>query len=59
MGGINNKKYYLVYEKGSLRVEKYGISKAEVDEFIKMVEGLEGDHSLEIREIKEIEEEER
>lgn len=59
MGGINNKKYYLVYEKGNLRVEKYGISEAEVREFIGLVEGLEGDHSLEVKEIKEIEEEER
>ena len=54
-----DKKYHLVYEKGTLRVEKYGISKAEVNEFIKMVENLRGDHSLEIREVKEIDEEER
>ena len=56
---MNNKKYHLVYEKGSLRVEKYGISKAEVDEFIEAVEIVGGDHSLEVREIKDIEEEER
>ena len=54
-----DKKYHLVYEKGTLRVEKYGISEAEVREFISLVEGLEGDYSLEIREIKEIDEEER
>lgn len=56
---MNNKKYHLVFEMGSKRIEKYGISEAEVREFIGLVEGLEGDHSLEVKEIKEIEEEER
>ena len=54
-----DKKYHLVFEMGNKRIEKYGISKAEVDEFIESVESIEGDHSLEVREIKEIEEEER
>ena len=55
------KKYHLVFEVGNKRIEKYGISKEEVDKFIVRVEGLEleGDHSLEVKEIKEIEEEER
>lgn len=54
-----NKKYHLVFEIGNKRIEKYGISEAEVRKFIAAVDKLEGDHSLEVKEIKEIEEEER